>query len=70
MAAGGNAVKPKSPVVLTVNRPLAAPRGVVTTIGPLVALIGTVVVTPASVAVRTSAGTPLKATATGPAEKP
>src|SRR5882724_2897345 len=68
-AAAGSAVKRKSPAVLTVNAPLAVPRGVVTTTGPVVAPIGTVVVMPSVVAVRTSARTPLKATATGPSEK-
>src|SRR5919109_1037759 len=66
----GSTVNANAPVVVTLNGPLVVPRGVVTTTGPVVAAIGTVVVILWAVAVRTSALAPLNATAIGPGTKP
>ena len=59
----------KSPVVPTVNVRLAVPREVVTTSGPVVAPIGTVVVICMAVRVRTAAARPLNLTCVVPGSK-
>src|SRR5262249_40515642 len=66
----GIAIRAKSPVVVTVNAPLAVPLDVVTTSGPLVAPIGTVVVNTVGVTERTTARAPLKAARVTPGSKP
>src|SRR5438552_13878563 len=65
----GAAVRVKSPVVSTVNVRLAVPRLVVTTSGPVVAPIGTVVVIWVAVTVRTTAARPLNVTVVEPGSK-
>src|SRR5438034_7712854 len=65
----GAAVRVKSPVVSTVNVRLAVPRLVVTTSGPVVAPIGTVVVIWVAVTVRTTAARPLNVTVVAPGSK-
>src|SRR5437879_6251376 len=65
----GAAVSVKSPVAPTVNVRLAVPRLVVTTSGPVVAPIGTVVVIWVAVTVRTTAVRPLNVTVVEPGSK-
>src|SRR3989449_7426708 len=65
----GAAVSVKSPVAPTVNVRLAVPREVVTTSGPVVAPIGTVVVIWVAVTVRTTAARPLNVTVVEPGSK-
>src|SRR2546428_10594269 len=59
----------KSPVVRTVKGRLAVPREVVTTSGPVVAPMGTVVVIVVALIVRITAARPLKVTVVAPGSK-
>src|SRR5256712_614643 len=65
----GLALSANSPVSVTVNVRLSLPRGLVTTSGPVVAPIGTVVVIVVAETERTTAGSPLNVTVVGPGSK-